>query len=426
MATVAIVALFLGGPSPPRRIVLATGQPGGMYDRFGTEYVQRLRPLGLEVRPLATNGSVENLERLQRREVDVAFVQSGTSHLVPDPQGRLRAIAALYLEPLWVFRRARVHATSISDFAGRRIGVGPAGSGTEAVARALLREHGVDGASEIVTLTSAEQRTQLIAGQLDVAFFVTSYRDPLVTELLAHPDVQPLAFPRPAVYVHRLRGLSALTLVEGILSLRDHLPARDTPLLAASALLVSHADLHPRAVELMLKVAQQIHAPGSLIDAPQRYPSLHGIDVPAHEAADVYLNQGESILSRTLPYGLLRWAVLLRVLIISLVVWIPLVRLLPEISTWRCDRRLSHLYATLRGEESVIAACTTAEELEQRLRSLASLGATTEALASKFPGSRHRDLYHWRAHVAFVRAEAAARLAELRATEIPRPSTSTR
>ena len=397
--------------------MLATGQPGGMYEHFGTEYLQRLQPLGLKVQLRPTNGSVENLQRLQRREVDVAFVQSGTYPLVPDPAGRVRAIAALYREPLWVFHRASLRATSISDLAGLRLGVGAAGSGTEAVARALLREHGIEAGAQVVNLTSAAQRDQMVAGGLDAAFFVASYRDPLVIELLGKGDLRPLAFPRPAVYVHRLPGLSPLTLVEGILSLRDGLPAQDTPLLAAAALLVCRADLHPRAVELLLKVAQHIHTPGSLIDEPRRFPSLQGIDVPLHEAADVYLTQGESFLSRTLPYGLLRWAVPIRVLIISLVVWIPLVRVLPEISTWRCDRRLSRLYATLLEEEAAIAACTTAEQLQERLRSLATLGATTEGLAAKFPGSRHRDLYHWRAHVAFVRAEATARLAELEARE---------
>jgi len=397
--------------------VLATGQPGGMYDTFGAEYRLRLRPLGLDVQILSTNGSIENLERLQRHEVDVAFVQSGTSGLVPDPAGRVRAIAALYREPLWVFHRASLRATSISDLAGRRLGVGAPGSGTEALARALLREHGIDAGAHIVNLTSAAQGAQLVEGRLDAAFFVASSRDPLVLELLSNSDLRPLEFPRPAVYVHRQPGLSALTLAEGIVSLRDHIPARDTPLLAAAAMLVCRADLHPRAVELLLKVAQHIHTPGSLIDEPRRFPSVQGVDVPLHEAADVYLTQGESFLSRTLPYGLVRWAVPLRVLIISLVVWIPLVRVLPEISTWRCDRRLSRLYAALRDEETAIAACTTAEQMQERLRSLAALGAMTEGLAAKFPGSRHGDLYHWRAHVALVRGEATARLNELESRE---------
>ena len=53
---------------------------------------------------------------------------------------------------------------------------------------------------------------------------------------------------------------------EGLLDLRRNLPAADTTLLAPAALLACRADLHPRVVEQILKVAQAIHGSGSLID----------------------------------------------------------------------------------------------------------------------------------------------------------------
>ncbi len=84
--TVAVVGLSLRfmDPFPPNRIVLATGQPGGAYDGFGREYQSRLAREGLRVELRRTAGSVENLERLLRGEVDVAFVQGGTYPLVKD------------------------------------------------------------------------------------------------------------------------------------------------------------------------------------------------------------------------------------------------------------------------------------------------------------------------------------------------------
>jgi TRAP-type uncharacterized transport system substrate-binding protein len=78
--TVAVVGLSLRfvDPFPPTRIVLATGQPGGAYDDFGREYQRRLAREGLRAELRRTAGSVENLERLLKGEVDVAFVQGGT------------------------------------------------------------------------------------------------------------------------------------------------------------------------------------------------------------------------------------------------------------------------------------------------------------------------------------------------------------
>jgi len=35
---IGVSAIWLGGTPPPSKIVLATGQPGGVYDGFGREY----------------------------------------------------------------------------------------------------------------------------------------------------------------------------------------------------------------------------------------------------------------------------------------------------------------------------------------------------------------------------------------------------
>ena len=43
-----------------------------------------------------------------------------------------------------------------------------------------------------------------------------------------------------------------------------------------------------------------------------------------------------------------RWTNLLRLVLISAIVYIPVMRLLPEVATWRVERRLGRLYGMLR------------------------------------------------------------------------------
>src|SRR5689334_10619381 len=87
MTLALLLGLYLRQSSPPRKIVMATGQEGGMYDTFGLEYARRLGRLGLQVEIVRTNGSVDNLRRVIGRTADVAFVQAGTHPLVDDPAG---------------------------------------------------------------------------------------------------------------------------------------------------------------------------------------------------------------------------------------------------------------------------------------------------------------------------------------------------
>jgi len=167
--TVAVVGLSLRfmDPFPPNRVVLATGQPGGAYDGFGREDQIRLAREGLRVELRRTAGSVENLERLLRGEVDVAFVQGGTYPLVKDPDGQLRGMAALYHEPLRIFYRGKPVSDDLGALAGRRIAIGAPGSGTEAISRALLEGLGLPTTgSNLRALPASDARAQLESGAI--------------------------------------------------------------------------------------------------------------------------------------------------------------------------------------------------------------------------------------------------------------------
>lgn len=417
---IGVSALWLGG-TPPSRIVLATGQPGGVYDSFGREYQKRLRAQGLTVELVNTAGSVDNFRRIIDGKADVAFAQSGTYQVVSDPEHKVSGLAAIYYEPLWIFVRRGLRIEDKIAYRDGSVSVGPKASGTEAVARAILAEQGYDSTSPaIVNFTSVEARRQIMAGKLDVAFFVTSYRDPGIMELMRHKDLRLTSFRREAAYTRKFRGLTPVRLPEGLLDLRDNLPPENVTLLSPSAMLVAREDIHPRVVELVLKVAQAVHSPGSLIDPPLKFPTLEGVDVPVNEAADTYLTSGESFLSRNLPYRALRWVLLLKLLILPLVaVWVPLLRIAPMIAAWRKNRWLKRYYARLRDVEDRLASARWPNELRDAINELEALRGEVHALSRKLPPQQQQDVYHWRLHVSLILNEATDRLGTME-TQQPR------
>jgi TRAP-type uncharacterized transport system substrate-binding protein len=452
------VSVWLTGPSPPRKIVFATGQEGGGYDTFGKEYQKRLAKMGLGVRLVNTNGSIDNLQRLLAGEADVAFAQAGTYPLVNDPDHQLRGMVAVYLEPLWVFYRGTGRVYSLSDLKGRplsppvaaaatagllgtpggagplltyptlvtgrvpTISIGPAKSGTEAVSRALLKAHGFSAANaRMVNLDNAEACQELKNGRLDVALIISSYRDPAIPELLARKDIQLMDFRRQDVaHSRQFTYLNTVRLAEGLLDLKDNIPREEKTLLAPAALLVCREDLHPRVVEQVLIVARAIHSPGSLIDPPNRFPTLEGVDVPIDATAETYMKSGESFLTRLLPYWALRLVLLARILILPLlVVWLPFLKILPMIYNLRVNRLLKKHYAALREVESSISQADNPEDLRDRLHALEHLRSDMETLSRKVPAHLQRDVYHWRLHVAVVRTEAQDRLTRMEGSRQP-------
>ena len=415
---VSLSARWLGGAPPPNKIVLATGQAGGIYDSFGREYEKRLRAQGLKVELVNTAGSVDNFHRIIEGKADVAFAQSGTYQVVTDPEHKVSGLAAIYYEPLWIFVRHGIRIEDKIPYREGSVSVGPKGSGTEAVAKAIIAEQGYDITSPaIVNLTSVDARRELIAGKLDVAFFVTSYRDPGIMELMRHRDLSLTSFRREAAYTRKFRGLTPLRLPEGLLDLRDNIPPENITLLSPSAMLIARGDINPRVVELVLKVAQAVHGPGSLIDPPLKFPTLEGMDVPVNEAAETYLTSGESFLSRNLPYRALRWVLLAKILILPLVaIWIPFLRLAPIIANWRRQRWLKRYYAKLRTVETRLATAQWPNELRDGINDLEALRGEVQALSRKLPLQQQQDMYHWRLHVSLLLNEAVARLDRMEAT----------
>ncbi|OAI40049.1 hypothetical protein AYO40_05240 [Planctomycetaceae bacterium SCGC AG-212-D15] len=430
IALVLLTAASLGagmlmmGPSPPRKFKLATGAPTGAYAANGKKYQERLGKLGLGVELVASNGSIDNIQKLVNGEADVAFVQGGTYSPELDPDHKLRGMVAIYLEPLWVFYRGEP-AARLADFAGRKISIGPVGSGTAAVGKALLDAHGIDEKnSKVLNLTSADARQQLEEGTLDVGMFVSSYEDQNVQELLKNKKIQLMNFQRhDTAHSRQFTYLTPVKLHEGVIDLRSNIPREEVTLLAPAAMLVCREELHPHVIEQVLKTARAIHSQGNKMDAPNRFPTLDGVDVAIHESAETYMKSGESALSKLLPYWGVRLILQARILILPLIaVWVPFLKILPMIYNYRVNQLLKKHYRVLRDVESAISQATNAVDLRDRIEILDHLRSAMESLSRKVPAQMQRDVYNWRLHVSLVRSEAIDRLRRMEEEEKQRPA----
>ena len=128
-------------PAPPDSVVMATGSEEGAYQAFAKRYAAYLAREGIELQLRTTAGSVENLALLRSGEVELGFIQGGVDDQQTEPE--LTSLGSVYYEPLWMFHRADVGVDTLRDLRGQMIAVGPAGSGTRALAGRLLRDNGV-------------------------------------------------------------------------------------------------------------------------------------------------------------------------------------------------------------------------------------------------------------------------------------------
>ena len=134
--------LFVKAP-PPRTITIATGSRDGAYYRYALQYAELLRQDGITLEVRETRGSVENLQLLgdDASGVSVAILQSGVAE--GEAAEKIAALGSLYHEPLWIFYRGHQPLQRVSELAGKRLAIGPPGSGSRAAAMEVLRANGL-------------------------------------------------------------------------------------------------------------------------------------------------------------------------------------------------------------------------------------------------------------------------------------------
>src|SRR5215471_6144795 len=136
---IAGAALVLLRSMPPHVIVMATGPEGGAYDEIGKRYRAALARSNVEVQLMPTAGSVESLAKLRdpHSGVSVALMQGGT--IGGGNTLGLESLGTVFYEPMWWFRRREIEAAGVAGLLGRKISIGPEGSGTRALALELFR-----------------------------------------------------------------------------------------------------------------------------------------------------------------------------------------------------------------------------------------------------------------------------------------------
>ena len=150
-------------------------------------------------------GSVRNVEALQHGDADMGFAIADVAYvafvgrLEAQSFDRLRGIAVLQLNPLHVVVGAQSTIRTVADLRGRRVGLGPPGSGTALTASLVLHAFGIDPASlQTDLLPFNEASSRLTAGRLDAMFVNASYPSESVA-MAARSGARLLPIEGPAV-----------------------------------------------------------------------------------------------------------------------------------------------------------------------------------------------------------------------------------
>ncbi|MFZ6640597.1 TAXI family TRAP transporter solute-binding subunit [Undibacterium sp. TC4M20W] len=410
------VGYWLVDPAPPRVIDISSGQENGSYERFAKRYAQELQKNQITLRQQVSQGSEENLSRISDpdSEIEVGFVRSGSSDEAQAHERGLISLGSLFYEPIWVFYRSPKEVTTISQFKGKTVNVGPDGNG---VAKLFSQILSVNGMSEedvsIQKLADTPGTAALLDGKVDVLIFSSASDSPLVQMLLLTPGIRLFDFVQAEAYTRRFPFLSHVVLPRGIVDIGKDIPARDYHLIAPTATLVAHESLHPALMGLLLQAAHRIHSGADWFSRQGEFPSDKYTEIPvAHEAEKFYKN-GPPVLQRYLSFWIANFIERMWVVIVALgALFLPLSKIIPPLYVWRIRSRIYRWYGQLRLVEQAIEEVAAEDRhsvAEKQLRHLDEIEEKVNRIT--IPLSYAEELYGLRSHIAFVRSRVQAMLA---------------
>lgn len=403
LAAVVAAAAHWVKPLPPDRLVFAAGPAGGAYDAVAQRYRERLAREGIALEIVTTRGTVENLALLRgdTRRADAALIQGGVGTGAPG-EG-LEALGSVFYEPVFVFHQRGLELVRLSQLVGRRVAIGPEGSGTRSLALRLLARNGVTEANAtLLPAGTTEAIRGLVGGEIDAGFFVIAHPLPSLDALFRAPGLELFAFERAEAYKMSFPFVSAVTLPSGSIDLAADIPSRDVKLIAPAAGLVVREDLHPALKNLLVRVAREIHAGQQLFSPSGRFPSLDHLDHPINSYARRNIESGPSFFARFLPFWVAVWGERLLILLLPLLgILLPLARITPPLFRWQTERRIYRWYRHL-GHLEQEARNSPADDASRAIRAqLDELHARVRRV--RVPLSYAKQLYDLREHIDFVR-----------------------
>jgi TRAP transporter TAXI family solute receptor len=399
--------------APPKTIIITSGEAGSAYYKVAQKYAEILAHDGVKVKILTSAGSADNLKRLADPafKVDIGFVQAGLSkgqninHLV--------SLGSVAHQPLLIFHRLPQPVEILSQLSGKRIAIGPEGSGGHALALALLAINGIEpgGVTKFMNMEGENAAAALLAGKTDAIFLTAdSASTQTMRALFQTPEIKLVSFKQADGYIRRIGYLKKLTIPQGAMDFGKNIPAHDVVLVSPTVELIARDNLHPALSDLLLAAAMKIHGRSALFQNRDEFPALLENEYRISDDANRFYKSGKSFFYRYLPFWLA--SLLNRILVVFvplIIILIPGLKSIPALFRLRMKLRINKWYRLLLLIEHDSMMRPGPEKIAELTRQIDDI--ESEVNKMKVPASYGDQFYMLRMHIKFVRTNLQDRKA---------------
>lgn len=256
----------------PNDMTIGTASQGGTYFIYGNGFASYIaESLGVKASGEVTGGPVQNVTLVETGDHLMGLVTMGPAHdawmgkseLAPGLEHRsIRALFPMYQTPFQVIALRSSGLTSVSDLAGKRVSVGPAGGTPGTYWPQFMEVLGVDATVSFAGASDAA--SQLKDGLIDAFAFAAGVPIAAFSQLAAENDVVMFGFTEEelAKVLEAFPAMAPLTIPAGTYSGHDY----EQKTVALWNFAIAHKDMPESLAYEITKLA---------LDNPERMVQIH-------------------------------------------------------------------------------------------------------------------------------------------------------
>ncbi|MGE5256603.1 MAG: TAXI family TRAP transporter solute-binding subunit [Hyphomicrobiales bacterium] len=284
-------------------LVLATGGTAGTYYPFGGAMAKiwNSKIKDMNVTAQTSGASAENVRLINKKEVELALVQSDTldfayngKEAFKEPLKGMSAVAVLYPEIVQIVVPADSAIKSFADLKGKKVGVGAPGSGTEANFRQLMDIYGLKKEDFDMRYLSFSESAEAFKDKHIDAFVVTAgIPNAGIMDVSTQNDIRILPIPADMAskLIKKYPFLAAAKVPAGTYKG----VAQEVPTVAVNAVLIAGNQLKPEMVYNLTKALFENQAELAAAHAKGKELSptyaVQGVSIPFHPGAEKYYKE---------------------------------------------------------------------------------------------------------------------------------------
>ncbi len=293
------------------RIGLLTGGEDSSYSSFGMSLHEVAKTKKLKYRDYRSAGSVANCQLVASQKTDFGIVQSDVAKaaflaeapFLGNTAGtELRSVCSLFPEAVQIVTLAKNNLTQLSDLIGKRVDIGPVGSGTEWNAGQILKAHGIakEQLNAVSQLSSSKALKALEEGKLEAVFLTTAYPARPVEALATRIKIRLLPMSAKGIAELAEIGRFFPKMVIPANTYQDQTEA--VPSLGVTAMVVTHKDTPEEKINGLLEM---IFSSQEVIEANKSRAALAPFRAPKQASAGTpvtsYVTKDSARLGLTIP-----------------------------------------------------------------------------------------------------------------------------